>query len=91
MDAFSSVPSQVWQHQSAVDDPWSGMLSGVVGRACYDELKLIHEVVMALKEARVKDKNSLAIDFSERVGVPIDRRYLYDFFDAMNARVKGEG
>lgn len=67
------------------------MLSGVVGRACYDELKLIHEVVMALKEARVKDKNSLAIDFSERVGVPIDRRYLYDFFDAMNARVKGEG
>ncbi|WP_146260326.1 hypothetical protein [Stenotrophomonas maltophilia] len=66
-------------------------MSGVVGRACYDELKLIHEVVMALKEARVKDKNSLAIDFSERVGVPIDRRYLYDFFDAMNARVKGEG
>ncbi|CRD59092.1 hypothetical protein BN1263390060 [Stenotrophomonas maltophilia] len=48
-------------------------------------------MVMALKEARVKDKNLLAIDFSERVGVPIDRRYLSDFLDAMNARIKGEG
>ncbi|MBH1581899.1 hypothetical protein ACODUM_17390 [Stenotrophomonas maltophilia] len=38
----------------------------------------------------MKDKNSLAIDFSERVGMPIDRRYLSDFFDVMNARVKGD-
>ncbi len=48
-------------------------------------------MVRAVKGARVKDKNSLAIDFSERVGVPIDRRYRSDFFDVMNARVKGDG
>lgn len=39
----------------------------------------------------MKSKNELAFDFSERVGVPIDRNYLSDFIGVVNGIVNGEG
>jgi len=39
----------------------------------------------------VKSKSELAVNFSERVGVPIGENYFSDFVDVINGLINGEG